>query len=168
MALFSRRTDPPMLTHYRQHTGRQEQMLAWAQGPRVELLAFLTHFAVRYAEGEWQLIGWHHVRSGGWRAEGEELHWRLADGSKENFHLTEVGDFPGVFRDRVQASIVVEDRFEPPTGGLVLLTARRDLAEEHPRLDWHVEAIRGASLQDPQTKRLAELALARLRADYDF
>ncbi|MGO4957181.1 hypothetical protein ACTQ49_07890 [Luteococcus sp. Sow4_B9] len=164
----ARRPDPAVLASYRDQTGDRRTPLAQASGPRIDLLGFTDLFAVRYAAQDWQMIGWHQVRSGGWKAEREELHWRLLDGSAGAFHLTSMGAFPGLFRERVQASIVVEDRFEVPTGGMVLLAARRDLGQAQPTLEWTVDAVRGASLDDPEVKDLADRALARLRADYDF
>lgn len=162
------RPDATLLTELKEATGLQGKLLAHATGPRAELLAFAHRFAYRLADGQWRSVGWHQVRSGGWKSEREEIHWRLNDGSRDAVQLTEPGAFPQVFRERVQASIAVEDQFDVPGGGSISITARRDLGEEQPRLYWQVNAVRGAKLTDPTTKALADEALARLRADYEF
>ena len=168
MSLFRKqRANPSVVASYQQQTGGKPRVMGWGSGPRVELLAFADHFAVRFADQPWQPIAWHQVRSGGWRSEGE-IHWRLVDGSRDSYQLQDEGNFPEVFRERVQASIALEDTIELETGGAIQITARRDLGRDEPTLVWNTTALRGASLQDPATRELAELREAQLRADYDF
>lgn len=170
MGLRSRlfgRTSSPAVADYERHVGHPVQVLAEASGPRVALLAMPAAFAVSF-DGAWQTIGWHQVRTGGWKLETDEMYWRLLDGRSDSLVLTDEGHFPETFRDRVQASVVVEERVPVPSGGAVVLSARRDLGQDQPVLDWQMQASHGASLKDPETLRLAEDVLARLRADYDF
>ncbi|GAB2485716.1 hypothetical protein GCM10027030_19670 [Luteococcus sediminum] len=170
MGLRSRlfgRTTSPAVADYERQVGRCVQVLAEASGPRVALLAMPDSFAVSF-DGQWQTIGWHQVRTGGWKLETDEMYWRLLDGRSDSLVLTDEGHFPETFRDRVQASVVVEQRVPVPSGGTVVLSARRDLGQDQPVLDWQVQASHGASLKDPETRHLADEALAGLRADYDF
>ncbi|MEL4504432.1 hypothetical protein AAEX63_06555 [Luteococcus sp. H138] len=170
MSFLSRtksRPDAAVIADHHRATGTTGRVLATASGPKVEILAFADRFAVRVGD-DWREVGWHQVQTGGWKAERDEMHWRLTDGSKDAVQLTEPRSLPTVFRERVQATIAVEDRFDVPGGGAVVLTARRDLSQRQPTLIWTAFAVRGARMEDPQVKALAEEALARLRADYDF
>ncbi|GAA1393936.1 hypothetical protein [Luteococcus peritonei] len=164
---FFRRPDSSVVADYQAQTGTRPRVMGWASGPRVELLAFPDRFAVRFGDQPWQEIGWHQVRSGGWRSEGE-IHWRLVDGGRDSYHVTDERNFPEVFRERVQASIALDESFELETGGAVQVSARRDLSQSEPRLIWTTIAVRGASLNDPATRQFAERIEAQLRADYDF
>ncbi len=166
MPLF-KRPDRHVVDSYQQATGTKPRVIGWGSGRRVELLAFADSFAVHFGDEPWRRIGWHEVRSGGWRTEGE-IHWRLVDGSRESFQLTDEANFPEVFRDRVQASIALDEVYELPRGGALQVSARRDLAQSTPTLLWHTVAIRGARLDDPQTRAEAAALEARLRADYDL
>ncbi|MEL4358476.1 MULTISPECIES: hypothetical protein [unclassified Luteococcus] len=170
MSLLSRknRPDSRVVADYRRQTGHDARVLATGSGPRAELLAFADRMAVRVADEPWRAIGWHQVQTGGWNAERAELHWRLTDGSKEAVQLTEPRSLPTVFRERVQATIAVQDQFDVPGGGAVLISARRDLSAGSPELVWSATAVRGARMDNPVVKSLADEALARLRADYDF
>lgn len=166
MPLFSR-NEPASLSDYRRVQPHPGHLLAWASGPRVELLAFTDHLAVQRGQ-QWQRIGWHEVRTGGWKSESDELHWRLLDGSTERLALTEPGRVPEVFRERVNASIVLDETFPVPSGGAVLVSARRDLGNPEPRLLWSATSVQGARMSDPEVSDLATRALGLLRADYDL
>lgn len=168
MALFSRTTNPAV-DDYRTHgNGPRRKPMATATGPRVDPLAYDDHLAIRFADQPWRRIGWRQVRQGGWRYEAAEMHWRLIDGTVERFQLADEGRFPEVFRERVQASIVVEAQYESPTGGAVLVSARRDLGAHDAPLIWSAIPVQGAKADDPVVRDLAAKALAQLRADYDL
>ena len=153
---------------YRASTGRRDKVLAFASGPRIEMLAFTGHFSYRFNDQSWESVGWHEVYTGGWRADGQEMHWRLVDGHKEAFQLADEGQFPEVFRERVQASVALEQSFEVPVRGDIIISARRDLANASNEFIWHVRAVRGARLDDAETMALARRLEASLRADYDL
>lgn len=167
MRFFPRPSSEAVADH-RTATGERGRVLATASGPRVELLAFVDHFAYRYADGDWQCVGWHEVYSGGWRAEADEMHWRTVDGRRESFQLSEPGTFGQVFRERVQATIALEQTFDAPGHGSISISARRSLARGASGLVWHVRAVGGASMDDPATLAEAQRLEALLRADYDF
>lgn len=167
MRFFGRPTSD-LASDYRTATGRSGKVIATASGPRVELLAFADHFAYRYADQSWADIAWHEVYSGGWKSEAEEIHWRLVDGRREVFHLAEPGRFPEVFRERVQATVVLEQTFEAPGRGDIQVSARHDLTPGATGLVWNVRGLRGADLDDPATRERADELEAMLRADYDF
>lgn len=171
MSFLSRTKNKPdaaVVEDHREQTGYSGRVLASASGPRVEVLAFTDRLAVRVGDEGWREIGWHQVQTGGWKAERDELHWRLTDGSTEAVQLDEPRTLPTVFRERVQATIAVQDQFDVPGGGAVLISARRDLSAGSAELIWSATAVRGARMDNPVVKALADEALARLRADYDF
>src|SRR3712207_5009847 len=111
--------------------GRPARILAWAAGPGGESAdqfcigspAVLSHGG---ATG-WQHVGWHLIERGGWNAELEELSWVQVDGRRGAVRLSEPGRLPELFRERVEATIVVR-QFVPLQGERgVTISARRNL-----------------------------------------
>ncbi len=124
------------------------------------------------AAGPWRVLEWPEVRSGSWDGETGRLSVTTLDGTTQRLKLTEPGRLPGVFHERVQATILVEERISVP-GGEVLVSGRRqpagvDTGSQGQRVVWHAVAIGRADLADPQVSRLVVAATERLRSDYEL
>jgi len=155
----------------------RRRTLATASGPRDGVVALREGLALRGAEvGEpasgWRVLQWPEVRSGSWDGETTTLRITTLEDERLAVRLTEPGLLPEVFVDRVQATLLVEERVKVP-GGEVLVSGRRQPAgvgpsAEGPAIVWHAMAIGPADLNDPEVSRLVVAATERLRADYEL
>ncbi len=156
--------------------------LASARGPVDAVVALRDALALRHpdagstdagsAADPWRVLQWPEVRSGAWDGGTGLLSVTTLDGSTQRLQLSEPGRLPGVFHERVQSTILVEERIPVP-GGEVLVSGRRQpagagttAAEQH--VVWHAVAIGRADLTDPGVSRLVIAATERLRADYEL
>lgn len=144
--------------------GHHVRVLAWANSGSGPVVGLADRLAIRTEDG-WHFVGWHEVASGGWDAETSRLRWRLDDGTLEDVLLDEPGSLPDLFRERVDASIVVQERFELNRGRSVMIVARRPL-DGDAHLLWTVTR-HGGSFDTAQADQ-ADAELARLRAEYDI
>ncbi len=123
-----------------------------------------SELAVRRNDG-WAVHPWSEILSGGWLAEENELHWRLLDGSRHRVALQDPARVPEVFRERVHASIVLEQRVATP-GGNVIISARRDPGGRAGRTVWHALPVGRTELSEPATKAAVAAAIEALQLDY--
>ncbi len=119
----------------------------------------------------WRHIGWHQIERGGFDADSRTLRWTLYDSAAEDtVTLTEPGRVPQIFRERVAASIAVEQfiPMEPdsPTRG-VIISGRRDLAHPDAPIQWRASLPKGMNWQVPGITEFADSAIGRLRGEYD-
>jgi hypothetical protein len=147
-------------------------VLAWARSSTGFCVAGPATFA--YGDGlTFTHVGWHQIERGGWNVETRRLSWTLYPGAGERRHgfaeLREPGRLPEVFRERVAASLVLEQfvPLQPGDTRGVVVAARRDLGVPAAPLTWHSTLTRGVSWQTPGVAELAEEAVARLRAEWD-
>jgi len=145
--------------------GRRVRVLAWARGADGPAVGLADRLAVRGPDA-WRFIGWHEIASGGWDAETGRLRWRVIDGVRDDLVLDGPGLLPELFRERVEASIVVQERLELARGRVALIAARRRLGDEHAPLTWSISR-HGGSFDSAQADQ-ADAELARLRAEYDI
>lgn len=118
--------------------------------------------------GEWRLVPWHEIEQGSWNDQNRELRWEQLGGRRGSVLLDEPGRVPEVFKERVQASIVVHKQIPidgTREGGVV--SARRDLADRDAPLQWRIKRGRGTE-DTPETQEVLEAALAMLKADFDI
>lgn len=116
---------------------------------------------------EWEFIGWHLIARGGWNGERQALRWTLVDGEEHDVHLDDPGQVPEVFRDRVQASIVVEHVVPAPGGGHVAVAGRRELGVEDAPVVWQVTTSGAARLTDPAVAEFARATAIDVQAQYE-
>lgn len=117
-------------------------------------------------EQDWEFVGWHLISRGGWNAKAGKLRWTRVDDSTTFVALTEPGAIPDVFRDRVRASIVVEQSFHAPGGGHVVVAGRRQLGGEG-GIVWQVTTLGVAKLSNPEVAEFATAKAAEIRYDYE-
>lgn len=166
MGLFDRAGLPTAdFGSLRAAVGRRFRVLAWAHGAAGPVVGLADRLAVRESEG-WRFVPWHEITSGGWDSDGGRLRWRLTDGSDDAVLLGDPGSLPDLFRERVGASIVVQERFELNRGRAAMIVARRPLDDERAPLFWTVTR-HGGSFDTAQIDQ-ADAELARLRAEYDI
>jgi hypothetical protein len=153
--------------------GREARLLAWTHTADGYCIGSPSALSYGTAEGL-DHVGWHAIEHGGWNSETHRLSWTLySDGSSGQHgfvQLVEPGRLPELFRERVAATIVLEQFF--PFGGDarsrgVTVSARRDLAGHGVEIDWHATLTRGLSWQTDGVRALADRALAELRTEYD-
>jgi len=112
-------------------------------------------------------VGWHLIERGGWNDELHQLSWVQLDGRRGAIQLAEPARLPELFRERVEATIVVR-RFVPLAGDRgVTVSARRDLGAGG-GIDWHTTLTRGLSRQTRGVQEAVDDALAATRAEYDL
>ncbi|MFT3861016.1 hypothetical protein [Micropruina sp.] len=140
-------------------------VLAWARGPAGPVVGLAGRLAVRTPVG-WRFVGWHQIDSGGWDAASGRLHWTLIGGGADEVVLEAPGSLPDLFRERVGASIVLQERFEMSRGRAAIIVARRRLDDDQAPLVWSVTR-QGGDFDASQIERAGD-ELARLRAEYDI
>ena len=145
--------------------GSRVRVLAWARGADGPVVGLADRLAWRTTDG-WRFIGWHEIAAGGWDAETGQLRWRLTDGASDGVTLADPGSLPDLFRERVDASIVVQEKVDLHQGRTATIVARRRLDGGASPLLWTV-IRRGGSFDADQSDR-AERELARLRSEYDI
>lgn len=147
--------------------GGRPRVLRWAEGDKGVVVALPDRLAVR--REDWWLIGWHEIDGGGWSAPDELLEWQCADGRRGRMRLRDPGRLPEVFRERVQATIVVRrDLTDPDTGARFTVSARRRLDRTDAPLQWRTALARGVRADHPGLAEAMEAALQRLRNEYDI
>lgn len=167
MGLFDRAGLP--VADYRSLTdalGHRVRVLAWAAGAEGPVVGLADTLAVRGPDA-WRFVGWHEITSGGWDAETGRLRWRQSDGVRDAIELADPGSLPDLFRERVEASIVVQERLELSRGRAAMIVARRRLGTgPAATLDWAI--TRHGGTFDADHVERADAELARLRAEYDL
>ncbi|MFT4217635.1 MAG: hypothetical protein QM619_10710 [Micropruina sp.] len=145
--------------------GRRVRVLAWARAADGPVVGMADRLARRSPDG-WRQMPWHEIDAGGWDAETGRLRWRLTDGTGDDVRLDDPGSLPDLFRERVDASIAVRERFELGRGRASLIVARRRFDDERAPLLWTVTRL-GGSFDAAQLDQ-ADAELARLRDEYDI
>lgn len=173
MSLFRRRPMVPTevreaLARAREEAGlrRDDRVLAAAAVDGGWCVAQRDVFAHNENGRPWTLLGWHEFERGGFNAQNSSLTWQRAGGRRGSLYLAEPGPVPDVFRERIEATVVLEDRVPIPgtrEGGLV--SARRDLTVEPPAIVWSTHRGRGTP-DTAEVQALLDARLERLRAEY--
>lgn len=144
--------------------GDRPEVLATANSPQGQVFALRDVLAVP-GSSAWQLIGWHLIVEGGFRPDSKQLWWRLIDGDEGSIQLDSPNALPEVFRERVTASIVMQQRVQTPSGHEAVISARRNLGSDE--MTWNVSAVGATDLSDAETRQyLAELT-QDLRRDFE-
>ncbi|WP_143052776.1 hypothetical protein [Propionibacterium cyclohexanicum] len=146
--------------------GHRAAALAWGRGQ--ELLAVATRGHLAVAErGTWRVIAWDDILSGAWREDDATLRWMLIDGSGRTIQLENSGELPGVFMERVQASILVQERV-PVLGGRgeIIVSGRRNPTGGG-ELRWMVQPLGSTDLSDPRVQQVAIAETEHLRREYE-
>lgn len=143
--------------------GQRPSVLAWGTGEAATVLGLRYAFAVK--EDAWRLVGYHTVARGGWRPDVRVLWWEDLDQTMHEVNLDDPGQFPELFRERVNATILA-DRVVGETGCQARITARRDLADVDARVHWAASPMGATSSTDPAYEQLVEAGIAALRIDY--
>lgn len=155
-------------------SGREARILAWApttsNGFCIGSPSALSHGTAERFEH----VGWHQIEHGGWNAETRQLSWTVyydeAASRRGAVELIESGRLPELFRERVAATIVLE-QFVPfgadQRSRGVIISARRDLAGRADAIAWHATLSRGLAWQTEGVRALADRALDQLQTEYD-
>jgi hypothetical protein len=153
------------LTSMREVPGRPPRILAWAgQGEQLAIGSPVV-LSTGGVSG-WRHVGWHLIERGGWNDELRRLSWVQLDGRRGDVELAEPGRLPELFRERVEATIVVKQFVSLAGERGVTISARRSLGPGGD-LNWHSSLTRGLSWQTEGVREAVEEALAQTRAEYD-
>ena len=150
----------------REVLSRTPRVLAWA-GEGDELAVGSPTVLSTGGVSGWRHVGWHEIERGGWNDELRRLSWVQLDGRRGEVELAEPGRLPELFRERVEATIVVR-QFVPLAGDRgVTISARRPLGAGGP-LVWHTSLTRGLTWQTAGVREAVDDALAETRAEFDM
>lgn len=143
--------------------GQKTRILAFSAYEEISVAATQTGLVI-FSPNQRMLIAWERILKGGWRIETDELWWELLDGKSGSVKLELADDLLGVFRDCVQASILVQRKIQIPQSGQVVISARRGLSDDA-EVFWHALPI-GADLADPVVCSLVRQETQRLKLIY--
>lgn len=115
----------------------------------------------------WTDVTWHTIASGGWDADASALYWVGLGGDEHRFPLESPGRIPELFRERVEATIVIQHPVDVGSGRVLVVSARRDLADPDGPAAWGLSG-KPWVLADPDAVAKANVALRRLRAEYEI
>ncbi len=145
--------------------GGKPNVLAWAS-TGIGYAVALDDRLVWTSPGDWDQVAWHEIQHGGWNPDDNELHWTKLDGTEQRLHLTDAGSLPGVFRERVEATILFRRALQPAGATRqVTITARRTLGAET-TITWGWSVASGGRLT-PTALEEVERELIRLATEYD-
>lgn len=150
-----------------EHLGRRPRVLGWGASAVGAVVALDDRFCVGTPDG-WRDVPWHTVMSGGLAEDGATMHWRLLDGTRGEVHLERTGRFPDAFRDRVEATILLQQQLLFAPGRVLVVSARRDLGRPDAAATWSVHGGPGVRMDDPAVRAFADAELDRLRLEYAF
>lgn len=150
----------------RGHLGRRFRALAVGSGPEGAVVGLADRMCLAAADS-WIDVHWHSVARGGWDAEASSFHWVSFDGTEHRLTLDAPGRLPDLFRERVEATILLQQLVDVGAGRTLVVSARRDLADPHARAKWTISG-NPRILADPAAVAAANVELARLRAEYEI
>ncbi|GAA2178693.1 hypothetical protein GCM10009785_02340 [Brooklawnia cerclae] len=160
------RLDAAETTELREALGRRPDVLVAAHGPEATAAVLHDVFAVR-RPGGWNLVAWVDIRTGSWDYESRRLRWELVDGTKDDVVLTEPGQMPVTFAERVQASIAVQRQVQLPDGlGSVTLVGRRQPGSSDP-ISWQAQGLGRTDLGNPAIAKHVVGLIGELRREFD-
>ncbi|QGF24372.1 hypothetical protein [Raineyella fluvialis] len=143
------------------------RLLAWGRDGDRYVIGFPGHLVYDDGNG-WHALAWHRILRGGWDKDTQRLSWVDYDGGRGDLALEEPGSMPELFKERVEASIMVRRQVVVPgTKHGVMVVGRRVLGAEPPVFEWHASVNKGTRWSDPGAREAAEAALAELRSEYD-
>ena len=144
------------------------RVLAWADGPDGALAVALDGVLAVRTQGEWEVHGWHLLQGGGWNRDSSTLRWTTNEDVRGSIVLDEPGRVPEVFNERMMASIVVQQNFDAPGGGRVMVAGRRALGATSSGTVWQAVTQGKAKLDDPVVREFVLERTAELKDQYDL
>lgn len=153
---------------YRQHFGRGPGKPLAAARTLDGWCVLLPDVLAQSRGRDWRWTGWHVIEQGGWNDQNRELRWEESSGRRGTAVMDDPQRVPEVFKERVDASIVVQKHVPiegTREGGVV--SARRDLANRDAPLEWRTRRGRGTP-DEPAVEAALAMALAELRNDFDI
>lgn len=145
---------------------RRPRVLAWAPTADGIVVGLPDALVVRADKG-WTKIAWTQIVRGGWDSTSSAFTWTLSDGQRGGVAVDEPGRLPELFRERVTASIIVNQPLEDRALRGVTVVARRNPAAPQDEWDWQIIPPAAGPLTRG-AQALAEQELARIRADYEI
>ena len=146
---------------------RGERILAWAPGEATGALLVATDRALHgrgwpVALAVPERLAWHAIQRASWEEPTLEIVPVGRDASTIRVDLADPGTLPAAVRDRVTASVVVQERLELSAGRGARAVARRD--SDTGEVRWAVTFDAGLDPSDSALRGEADAALARMRS----
>jgi hypothetical protein len=145
-----------------------ERTPSQSAGRRLPAYAVATvgHLAVGRA-GAWSVKAWHDIIWGGWDSDTGRLTWTDADGAVGGAVLAEPGLLPDVFRERVDAAVLLSERVAQgdEAGGSAVVAAWRQLGDPDAPPVWRVTPLDPAVPPSAATLAAARARLSELRRE---
>jgi hypothetical protein len=146
---------------------RGERILAWAPGEADETVVVATDRALHtrgWADDRHvpTRLAWHAILRAAWEEPVLSVVPLSAAGAAFHLELAAPGTLPAAVRDRVSASVLVQERVELSGGRGARAVARRD--SDSGEVRWAVTFDAGLDPADPLLRAEADAALARLRS----
>jgi hypothetical protein len=147
-------------------------VLAWARGRWVEpvaaadevyAIALVGHLAIGRTGG-WTIVGWHEIVRGGWGPDTGHLTWTDTWGQDRVLALVNPGHLPALFRERVDATVLIEDKIGLQQGA-VIVSAHRRLDDPDAPPVWRTTVLDPATPPSPDIMAAAQERLRELRQD---
>lgn len=147
--------------------GGKPRVLAWATSPDGVVVGLPDRLMVRDGAG-WRGTPWHDILRGGWNDDRSVLHWVTLSGESHEVPLQTRGRLPELFRERVEATILLQRTITVAPKRTVLISARRSLADSRQPVSWAAHPGPGVRMDDPDTRAFVDAELARIKAEYAF
>lgn len=114
---------------------------------------------------EWMQVAWDEIEWGGWNGSDNQFRWVTVAGGEQELSLSDPGRLPAIFRERVEATIVLRREYTPEgTSRSVMIAARRGLGPNS-AIAWRWTAT-GAGLTALAVGQV-EREMQRLASEYD-
>ncbi|CAI9411139.1 hypothetical protein AESSP_02588 [Aestuariimicrobium sp. T2.26MG-19.2B] len=166
--VFGRKTLPPAVSRDLESRVPGARALAWAAGPDDSWAVALDSALAIGRRGQWEVHGWHLLQAGGWNRDSSSLRWTTNTDERGSIVLDDPGRVPEVFNERVMASIVVQQNFDAPGGGRVMVAGRRALGAAGGATVWQAVSQGRADLDDPQVRAFVLARTTELQEQYDL
>jgi len=163
MALFARNQLDPELARI---VGRS-RVLASGRTAESEVVGLVDRLVFR-ADGQWREVAWHDIERGAWDKSDRRLRWTEASGATGQLVLTDTGQLPDLFNERVTTSIACLRVVELGGKRSAVISARRDLSRPGSPLIWRVGPGKGVRSEDVVDDPVVARELQRLRSEYDL
>lgn len=142
------------------------RVLAWAELADGAVVGLRDRLAVNRA-GAWTNVHWDEVLSGGWDPVERKLRWTTEAGLGD-VEIDEPGRLPELFRERVQASIVITHHAELTRGRTLAVSARRNPGDPRSEPRWVVSPGEGIDPTDPDDAAEIAAAVAEAQAEWEI
>ncbi len=163
MPLF-RRSTPDHFAGLAEAVGHAVKPLAFGTGEGSTVLVGTREELALCVDGTWTSWPWETIAGGSWKGESRTFHWRTVEADEHEVVLEDANRLPQLFRERIEASTVVQSVIATDPGH-VQVVGRRGLGSDE-TVRFYAVPSGGADLLDDATRAAIVAETDRLRAEY--